>query len=61
MHNHSFFIIILFLIKNPIIAAQSGVCLNAKIPTNVTSTIPNADQIAYAIPTGTVLRQTLKQ
>lgn len=28
------------------IAAKSGVCLKAVIPTIVTSTIPNADQIA---------------
>ncbi len=32
--------------KIPMIAAQSGVCLNAIMPTSVTSTIPNADQIA---------------
>ncbi|MEE1334922.1 hypothetical protein [Methanobrevibacter sp.] len=30
--------------KSPRIAAQSGVCLKAIIPTIVTSTIPNADQ-----------------
>lgn len=47
--------------KNPIIAAQSGVCLNATIPTDVTRTIPNADQMAYAIPTGMDFKQLLKQ
>jgi len=47
--------------KSPRIAAQSGVCLKAIIPTIVTSTIPNADQMAYATPIGAVFRQLLRQ
>lgn len=45
----------------PMTAGRSGVCLKKKIPLMVMSAIPSADQVAYAMPMGTVRRQRLNR
>ena len=49
------------IIVMPIIAGISGICLNIMAPVIAISVIPIPDQIAYAIPTGTVLNTSDKK
>ena len=49
------------IIAMPNIAGISGICLNSMAPVTVISVIPTPDQIAYAIPTGTVFSTSDKK